>query len=152
MAAASLRNAQADWFARRVARLSDDRLARVMRGPQRGFWLGQVFRAMPHQLDPDAAKGVEAVVDYEIGGRRDGGQDRWRVFIEAGRCRVARSPHGSADVTLTLDAASFLRLASGSASGPQLFLLGRLEVAGDLTLAMRLPALFRVPEPPRRLT
>lgn len=151
MAAASIRSrafdAQADWFARQVARMSDERLARVMRGPQRGFWLAQVFRAMPRQLDAGAAEGVEAVVEYRIGGRRDGRRDHWQVAITDQRCRVTRSPDGRADVCLTMDATPFLRLATGSASGPQLFLVGRLEVSGDLALAMRLPALFRVPGP-----
>lgn len=154
MALASLRSrasdAQADWFARQVGRLSDERLARIMRGPQRRFWLGQVFRAMPRQLDAQAARDVEAVIDYRIGGRREGGEDHWQASIAGGRCHITDSAEAAADVSLKLDAASFLKLVTGNATGPQLFLLGRLEIAGDLALAMRLPSLFRIPGPPGR--
>lgn len=151
MGAASLRSrawdARAAWFARRVASLSDERLARAMRGPQRGFWLAQIFRAMPRQVDSDRARDVEAVIDYRIGGRGDGDHDEWQVVLSAGRCRATRDAHRPATVSLTLDAAPFLKLVTGNATGPELFLTGRLEISGDIALAMRLPTLFRIPSP-----
>jgi len=150
MAVAPLRSrasdAQAAWFARRVARTPDERLARIMRGPQRGFWLAQVFRAMPRQLDAERAAGVEATIEYRIGGRRGGGHDHWQATVSQGRCRTSRAAREPASVALTMDAVSFLKLVTGNATGPRLFLTGRLEIAGNLALAMRLPSLFRVPD------
>ena len=39
----------------------------------------------------------------------------------------------------------FLRLISGGASGPQLFLVGRLKIRGDLFLAARIQSMFAIP-------
>ena len=39
----------------------------------------------------------------------------------------------------------FLKLISGNASGPQLFLVGRLKIRGDLFLAARVQSMFTIP-------
>ena len=39
----------------------------------------------------------------------------------------------------------FVRLVTGNASGPRLFVFGKLKVRGDLFLAARMPSLFALP-------
>jgi putative sterol carrier protein len=140
----------ADLFARRVASLPDDRLERGMRSRQRGPLLRQIFRQMPKSLNREAAQGVAAVIDYRIGGGRDGAEDRYQVVIEDGRCFTTRRPEREPTMTLRMDAVTFLKLITGVATGPELFMTGKLAIEGDLMLAARLPALFRIPSAGKR--
>ena len=137
----------ADRFARSIGRLPEDRLDRMMRGWRRRGILRQVFFGMPRQLNRKAAGDVRALVEYRVRGGRDGGVDRYQVTIEDGRARARRGGDAQPDVTLEMDPAPFLQLVTGVASGPELFMRGRLQIDGDLMLATRLPSLFRIPKP-----
>jgi putative sterol carrier protein len=135
-----------DRFAHSVRRHSEERLDEIMRGWRRRGILRQVFFGMTRALDRDAAGGLEAVVEYRIRGRPDGGLDRYQVEIERGRARAHRGGDAEPTVALELDPVPFLHLVSGLATGPELFMRGRLNIDGDLMLATRLPALFRIPQ------
>jgi putative sterol carrier protein len=137
----------ADRFARRVASRSDARLEKAMRGIQRRPILNGVFRQMPRQLDRERAKDTSAVIEWRIGGRRDGGEDRYQVVIENGRARWRRKPDRDPTVTLKMDAVTFLRLVTGAQTGPALFMTGKLSLDGDLMQATTLQTLFWMPSP-----
>jgi putative sterol carrier protein len=42
--------------------------------------------------------------------------------------------------------ADFLKLVSGNASGPTMFMTGKLKLEGDVMLASRLTSMFRIPK------
>lgn len=107
--------------------------------------LGEVFRRMAGHLRPERATGLDAVVEWRILGRAGGGHDRWQVSIGEGLCTVSRDGDAQPRVTFTLGPVDFIRLATGSASGPRLFLVGRLKIEGDLVFAARVPGLFTIP-------
>jgi len=128
-----------------VGEASDERLARLMRGPLRRPVLKRVFRAMEERYDRERADGVEAMVDFEIGGRRDGGHDHYRLMLEDGSCRVTDWRGDVPDLTISTGAPAFLRLVTGNARADRLLVTGQLGVGGDVVLAQRLPKLFRRP-------
>ena len=135
----------ADAFARYVAGSSPERRARLMRGWTRPILLRRIFKAMESEFDADQGQGVDAVMHWEIGGREDGEVDRWQVVIENGRCHAARRLDRDATITIKLESLQFLELVTGIASGPELFMSGKLKMEGDVLLAARLTSLFRVP-------
>jgi putative sterol carrier protein len=135
-----------DRFAHSVRRQSEERLDAIMRGWRRQGILRQVFFGMPRSLDRQAAGDLAAVVEYRIRGRRDGGADRYQLSIEQGRARARRGGDATPTVALELDPVPFLHLVSGVATGPELFMRGRLQIDGDLMLATQLPSLFRIPQ------
>ena len=49
------------------------------------------------------------------------------------------------DVTIKVDPVDFLKLAANQATGPTLFMTGKLKLEGDLMLASRLTSFFRIP-------
>ena len=63
-----------------------------------------------------------------------------------GRCR-ARRGEGARDpqLTITLDAAEFVRLATGNSDPMNAYFSGRVALAGDVMLAAKLQSLFRIP-------
>lgn len=90
---------------------------------------------------PEVAEGVEAVIQYHLTG--DEGGD-WIINIEDGKCTVAEGTAENPTMTLTADAQDFKDVLTGKADGMQYFMQGRLKLAGDLNLAMKLTTFFKM--------
>ena len=140
----------ARWLARRFARwvgaMRRERLERAMGGHwRRRALLGVVFRAMPRSVRRRALERERAVIEWRITGRRDGRQDVRQLVIEDGTATLLPGEPRDSDLVLMLDGTTFLLLVTGNASGPLLFVSGKLEFYGDPWLAMRLPRLFGTP-------
>jgi putative sterol carrier protein len=134
-------------YAALVRTATDEELAAGMR-TNRDFILGQVFAQMADHLDPNTAREAEAVVEWRIRGREDGGHDRYQVVIDRGTCEVTRDGDQEPTVIYTIGPVEFIRLVTGNASGPELFMTGRISIEGDLMLAAMVQSWFRQPGPP----
>lgn len=134
---------KADKFASWVRTTPEQRLRSVMHSRLRGPLLWQIFRTIARRAQPDPR--VDAVVEFRIAGRRRGGVDRYQLMLVDGRGRTSRRGGRRPALTLELEPVAFLRLVSGTASPQRLLLSGRLKVRGDLILALRLPAILRIP-------
>jgi putative sterol carrier protein len=134
-------------YARLVRDATDEQLAAGM-SANRELILGQVFAQMADHLDPETAREAEAVVEWRITGREDGGHDRYQLIIRKGVCEIAREGDDPPSVTYTIGPVEFIRLVTGNKSGPELFMTGRLTIDGDLMLAAMVQSWFRVPGPP----
>ena len=128
-----------------LVRQADDAQLEAGLQANRDVILGEVFRQMPAHLDTEAAAGIDAVVEWRIGGREDGGQDVWQLAIRDGRAEVAAGEAAEPTVSFAIGALDFMKLVAGAEDGPRLFLFGRLKVTGDLVLGVQMPALFRLP-------
>lgn len=90
---------------------------------------------------PEAAEGVEAVIQYKLTG--DEGGD-WIITIQDGKCTVAEGQAENPKMTLTAEAQDLKDVLLGKANGMQYFMQGRLKLAGDLNLAMKLTSFFKM--------
>jgi putative sterol carrier protein len=133
-------------FAQSVAKTSDDDLADGMRSEYRGIVLDGIFQGMVDHFEPSKAEGVEAVIHWKIGGRDDG-HDTYEVVIENGACAYSKEPKREPRITFTVDGVDFLKLVTGNASGPRMFMFGKLKIEGDLLFAARVQGLFKMPRP-----
>jgi len=129
------------WWVRTA---SEKRLKSVMRSRLRGVLLWQIFRTIRQRAQPDAR--VNAVVEFRITGRRDGGVDSYQVTLTDGRCRTSRYANAVAALTLELEPVAFLHLVGGTASAQRLLITGKLRLRGDLMLAVALPSALRLPK------
>jgi putative sterol carrier protein len=136
-------NMSAEDFARLVSRAEDVQVEQVIRGLGTKRVLDRVFDGFPDRFRPEKAKGVTADIQFMV---TDQGENHpFTVSIRNEEC-VARS--GTADgprTTLTMGLVPFVRLVSGQANGVQLFMTGRLKVAGDLLFAPQIMGFFEVP-------
>jgi hypothetical protein len=103
----------------------------------------------------------ERMPERYTGGPMDGPQTaRWEVerppadtvaydlVLTEDSCEVRETGiSGDPAVTLVLDAVGFVEMASATAQGMDLLLKGRLNIRGDLRLAMRMEALFGLAAP-----
>jgi putative sterol carrier protein len=137
----------AEDFAALVAQASDEQLAQIMEGPQREVALREIFARVAEHFDPARAKG-DSVVHFQIVGRPDGGSDDFQVVVRDGRCEVSEDLSEEPRVTLKVEPVPFLKLISGQASGPELFMSGKLKIEGDLMFAPQIASMFRIPTAP----
>jgi putative sterol carrier protein len=127
-----------------VRNTPDDRLAAGLHA-NRDLILGQIYAQMADHLDPDTAREAEAVIEWRIGGRDDGGHDRYQVIVTRGTCTIEREGEQEPSAVFTIGPVEFLRLVTGNVNGPELFMTGRITVEGDLMLAAIVQSWFRVP-------
>jgi putative sterol carrier protein len=90
---------------------------------------------------PEKAVGVDAVIQYHLTG--DEGGD-WIITIKDGKCTVAEGVADNPTMTMTADAKDFGDVLTGKANGMQYFMGGKLKLAGDLNLAMKLTSFFKM--------
>jgi hypothetical protein len=135
-------------FATLIARLSDEEIAEMVGGPQRKQVLDEIFNRMADHVDPAQVGDLDAVVHFKILDRpaeQGGGYDHYEVIFAEGACRASDSPGQDPEVTIKTSGVHFLKLAAGKASGPVLFMTGKLRLDGDVMLASRLTSFFRIP-------
>jgi putative sterol carrier protein len=99
----------------------------------------EVFDKMPQVFNANAAKGLNAVFQYEITGDNGGS---WNVVVKDGACQVNEGAHGSPSVTLTMSGATWLGIVNKQTNGMQAFMTGQLKASGDIMLAQRIEQLF----------
>src|SRR4051794_17182321 len=133
-------------FASQVSQVSDDDLRALMASEMRRQVLDEIFRRMVEHFRPDRAGGVEAVIHWKILDRPDGGYDHYEFVIEDGRALLNERPERSPTLVFRIGPVPFLRLVTGNAAGPLLFMRGKLKIQGDLALAARAPGFFEIPK------
>jgi putative sterol carrier protein len=135
-------------FAKLIAGSTDEMIAEVVEGPQRKQVLDEIFSRMAEHVEPEKARGTDAVVHFKVLDRPEelgGGYDHYEVVFEEGRCTASDQPEREPSVTIKVGAVDFLKLAASKASGPTLFMTGKLKLEGDVMLASRLTGFFRIP-------
>jgi putative sterol carrier protein len=147
-AVANLQQVAPEDFAKLIAESSDEQIAEVVDGPQRKQVLDQIFSRMADHVEADKIGNTEAVVHFKILDRPEeqgGGYDHYEVVFEDGRCTASDQPQREPKVAIKLSGVHFLKLAANQASGPTLFMTGKLKLEGDVMLASRLTSFFRIP-------
>jgi putative sterol carrier protein len=133
-------------FAGQVRQVSDDDLRTLMSSEMRGQVLDEIFRRMAEHFRPDRAEGVEAVIHWKILDRPDGGYDHYELVIGDGRAALSERVEREPTLVFRIGPVPFLRLVTGNAAGPLLFMTGKLKIQGDLALAARAPGFFEIPK------
>ena len=100
----------------------------------------EIFTAMPGRLNPQAAQGLDCVIQYDLTG--DGG-GQYHSTIKDGAATVTPGPHPSPNMTVIMGAQDFVDMTSGKLDGMSAFMSGKLRISGDMGLAMKLQSLFR---------
>jgi len=128
-------------FARIISRASKDQIEAVVSDPAlRVRVLDEVFRRMEVHFRADRAGATRAVVHFHVL------EDAYEAIIEDATCVINKGVTREARAVVTLTPADFLKLATGNASAPVLFMTGKLKVKGDLGFAAGFMSLFNIPK------
>ena len=100
----------------------------------------EIIEAMPSAFVPERAKGIKATYQFELTG--EGGGD-WVLEIVDQQCQVKEGVAAEPDATMSVAAADYVALVKGELDAMSAFLRGRLEVKGNIGLAMQVVNLFQ---------
>jgi putative sterol carrier protein len=103
----------------------------------------QIVEALPRYLVPEKAGSTKATIQFDLSGEHAG---KWWVKIHDGQ---AESGSGDApdpaNLTLVADSADFVKIMTGQMDGMSAFMSRKLQVKGDMGLAVKLQTLFKRP-------
>jgi alkanesulfonate monooxygenase SsuD/methylene tetrahydromethanopterin reductase-like flavin-dependent oxidoreductase (luciferase family)/putative sterol carrier protein len=126
-----------------VRRAGDERLARTA-GSAAG--LKVIFAGMERQFVAERAAGFTGDIQYNLRAA-DGTQRSWTVTVDGDRAVARPGVSDAAKLTVTLSVADFVRIAGRDLDPIKAVLTGRLELAGDFSVAMKLGEMFGQPPP-----
>jgi putative sterol carrier protein len=99
-----------------------------------------VFREMPNRFNKEATKGLNAVIQFNLTGD-DAGQ--YNLVIKDGTLEVKEGVHPSPSMTMTMAGSDYVDLTLGKLNGQMAFMQGKLKIAGDMGLAMKMQSFFK---------
>lgn len=99
-----------------------------------------LMERLPSAFQPEKAQGVSATVWFHLTGEKGGD---WVVTIADQLCKVEKGMSDYPKLTFTADAQDCLDIFHGKMDGMKAFMQGRLRLAGDMMLAMKLASFFK---------
>lgn len=92
---------------------------------------------VPENLKTRADKltAINAVYEFQIKGPAGG---TWSLDLKTPGGKVVEGSTGSADCTITMEDENFVKLISGQLNPQMAFMTGKLKVAGNMGLALKL--------------
>ncbi len=101
--------------------------------------VAESFAAMPEVFNPAAAAGMTKTFQWNITGDEAG---KWAFQIVNGEGKVIPGGVEKPDITFTVSDKDWLAITEGKLDPMNAFMTGKLKVAGDMMLAMKVPNLF----------
>ena len=103
----------------------------------------QIVDAMPEYLIPEKAATTKATIQFDLSGDAGG---KWWVRINDGKAESGKgdAPE-NANLTLLAEAGDFVKIMLGQMDGMSAFMSRKLQVKGDMGLAVKLQTLFKRP-------
>jgi putative sterol carrier protein len=102
----------------------------------------EAFDRMPSVFNKEAAKGLDAVYQFDLSGEGGG---NWYVTVKNETCDVKEGQHPSPNITISMAAPDYLDMVTGKANGQMLFMSGKLKINPfDIGLAMRMQTIFQM--------
>lgn len=87
------------------------------------------------QANPDSVKGMNCVYQFKVTGD-DGGE--YYADLTGEKPSVAAGTKDPANCTITVAGQDLIDITTGKLSGQMAFMTGKLKIAGDMGLAMKL--------------
>jgi putative sterol carrier protein len=103
----------------------------------------QLVEALPRYLVPEKAGSTKATIQFDLSGEQGG---KWWVKIQDGKAESGKGDApDTANLTVIADSADFVKIMLGQMDGMAAFMSRKLQVKGDMGLAVKLQTLFKRP-------
>jgi len=101
--------------------------------------VNEVFEGLSTRFNPSAAAGLTSTLQWHITDEEPG---VWAFEIVDGMGRLIPNGVEKPDTTFTTNAETWVAIAEGRQDPMRAFMTGKLKVAGDMMLAMKVSELF----------
>src|SRR5579863_7920635 len=101
--------------------------------------INELFEGMPAALNAQAAAGMNKTFQWNITGDEAG---VWAFKIVDGAGELIPDGVANPDITITVSGKDWISITEGKLDPTTAFMTGRVKIAGDMMLAMRLQQLI----------
>jgi putative sterol carrier protein len=101
----------------------------------------ETFDMLQSRFNPGAAAGLNKTIQLDLSGEDAG---KWALKIANQTCELIPGGVEKPDLTLTMSDQDWLDLVARKLDPMQAFMIGRIKYSGDIMLAQRMIALFRL--------
>jgi putative sterol carrier protein len=103
----------------------------------------QIVEALPKYLVPEKAASTKAMIQFDVSGDNGG---KWWTKIADGKAETGKGDAPEpATLTVGAEAGDFVKIMTGQMDGMSAFMSRKLQVKGDMGLAVKLQSLFKRP-------
>ncbi len=99
----------------------------------------EYFDTLPQRFVASAAKGMNAVYQFELAGDSGG---TYHVAVNDGAMEIHEGPHAAPSATLKMAADEYVKMANGKLNGTMAFMKGQLKITGNMVLAQKMQNIF----------
>jgi putative sterol carrier protein len=104
--------------------------------------VGELFETMADRFDSAAAAGMNKTFQWIITGDEAG---VWAFQVVNGTGKLIPGGVEKPDTTFTTSVQTWVAIAEGKQDAMKAFMTGKLKVAGNMMLALKVPHLFPIP-------
>jgi putative sterol carrier protein len=101
--------------------------------------IAQIFPTMAERFIPAKAEGVNAVIQFDLGGENGG---LYWLRVADGQCEAGEGQADNPKMTLKASADDWFAVVTGATNAMQAFMSGKIKIQGDMSLAMKLQTMF----------
>lgn len=100
------------------------------------------LKEMHKSFKSEIAGNLNATYLFDVSGPGGG---KWTLSINDGKCELKEGVQGTSSVTISISSQDWLAIHKGKLNSQMAFMMGKLRVAGDMGLAMKLQSMFPGP-------
>lgn len=97
------------------------------------------FKELHESFNPHAAGNLNATYLFDITGENGG---KWILEIKNGNCNLKKESTDNPSVTISISDKDWVEMLKGNLNSQMAFMMGKLRVSGDMTLALKLQSIF----------
>lgn len=99
----------------------------------------ETLKEMHKSFKSEAAGNLNATYLFDVSGANGG---KWTLEIKNGKCELKAGSCSSPSVTISIAEQDWLAIYKGKLNSQMAFMMGKLRVSGDMSLAMKLQSIF----------
>lgn len=103
--------------------------------------VNELMDQIPSHFNAEAARDVNARIQFNLTGDQAG---KWTMLIKDQTCSVEKGEVADPNLTLRADAVLAAQILMGEVDGMRAYMMGKLKLIGDLSLAMKIVKYFNV--------
>jgi len=95
---------------------------------------------LPQAFIAEKAAGIDTIVQFKFTGSEVA---EWYVIIKDQKCQAAQGLHPGPNMTMTVDADSYIKISTGELDPTMAFMKGKVKVTGDMAVALKMGQYFK---------